>query len=155
MSYLDLLTIIGFVGADPEQRQARNNNGSKYDVSCRRHAAVVEEHRRRIGVENRMASRLRVPPAARSASRRRLRKVRTCSSRAASLAQRTNPETAKARKPRPTSRRSGAVRADSLDIPETGYVKTAFGRSKAFWGEISGQLASQNFFLTIWCLTPT
>ena len=29
MSYLNSVTIIGFVGADPEQRQARNNNGSK------------------------------------------------------------------------------------------------------------------------------
>jgi len=26
------VTIIGFVGADPEQRQARNNNGSKFTV---------------------------------------------------------------------------------------------------------------------------
>ena len=26
------MTIIGFVGADPEQRQARNNNGSKFTV---------------------------------------------------------------------------------------------------------------------------
>jgi single-strand DNA-binding protein len=31
MSYLNSLTIIGFVGADPEQRQARNN-GSKFTV---------------------------------------------------------------------------------------------------------------------------
>jgi single stranded DNA-binding protein len=30
MSYS--VTIIGFVGADPEQRQARNNNGSKFTV---------------------------------------------------------------------------------------------------------------------------
>ena len=30
MSYLNSVTIIGFVGADPEQRQARNNNGSKF-----------------------------------------------------------------------------------------------------------------------------
>src|SRR5260370_17702308 len=29
MSYLNSVTIIGFVGADPEQRQARNNNGAK------------------------------------------------------------------------------------------------------------------------------
>jgi single-stranded DNA-binding protein len=26
------VTVIGFVGADPEQRQARNNNGSKFTV---------------------------------------------------------------------------------------------------------------------------
>jgi len=26
------VTIIGFVGADPEQRQARNHNGSKFTV---------------------------------------------------------------------------------------------------------------------------
>jgi single-stranded DNA-binding protein len=32
MSYLNSGTIIGFVGADPEQRQARNNNGSKFTV---------------------------------------------------------------------------------------------------------------------------
>ena len=31
MSYLNSVTIIGFVGADPEQRQARNN-GSKFSV---------------------------------------------------------------------------------------------------------------------------
>ena len=30
MSYLNSVTIIGFVGADPEQRQARNNNGWKF-----------------------------------------------------------------------------------------------------------------------------
>jgi len=30
MSYL--VTIIGFAGADQEQRQARNNNGSKFSV---------------------------------------------------------------------------------------------------------------------------
>src|SRR6266702_256602 len=32
MSYLNSITIVGFVGADPEQRQARNNNGSKFTV---------------------------------------------------------------------------------------------------------------------------
>ena len=32
MSYLNSVTIIGFVGAEPEQRQARNNNGSKLTV---------------------------------------------------------------------------------------------------------------------------
>ncbi len=31
MSYLNSVTIAGFVGADPEQRQARNN-GSKFTV---------------------------------------------------------------------------------------------------------------------------
>jgi single-strand DNA-binding protein len=31
MSYLNSITIVGFVGADPEQRQARNN-GSKFTV---------------------------------------------------------------------------------------------------------------------------
>ncbi len=30
MSYLNSVTIIGFVGADPEERQARNNNGGKF-----------------------------------------------------------------------------------------------------------------------------
>jgi len=61
---MNSVTIVGFVGADPEQRQARNNNGSKFNSSLRRHAAVVEEHRRRVGVEDRVASRLRVPSAA-------------------------------------------------------------------------------------------
>jgi hypothetical protein len=32
MSYLNSVTIIGIVGADPEQRKARNNNGSKFTV---------------------------------------------------------------------------------------------------------------------------
>src|SRR5467141_727849 len=32
MSYLNSVTIMGFVGADPEQRQTRNNNGSKFTV---------------------------------------------------------------------------------------------------------------------------
>jgi len=31
MSYLNSITIVGFVGADPEQRQARHN-GSKFTV---------------------------------------------------------------------------------------------------------------------------
>ena len=31
MSYLNSITIVGFVGADPEQRQARNS-GSKFTV---------------------------------------------------------------------------------------------------------------------------
>ena len=31
MSYLNSVTIVGFVGADPEQRQARNS-GSKFTV---------------------------------------------------------------------------------------------------------------------------
>src|SRR5258708_6813029 len=75
MSYLKSVTIIGFVGAAPEQRQARNNNGGKFTRTIshlgagHRHAEVVEEHRRRMGLENRVASRLRVPPAARRISR--------------------------------------------------------------------------------------
>jgi len=32
MSYFNSATIVGFVGADPEQRQARNYNGSKFTV---------------------------------------------------------------------------------------------------------------------------
>jgi len=32
MAYLNLVTLVGFVGSDPEQRQARNNNGSKFTV---------------------------------------------------------------------------------------------------------------------------
>jgi single-strand DNA-binding protein len=32
MSYLNSVTLVGFVGSDPEQRQARNNNGSKFTV---------------------------------------------------------------------------------------------------------------------------
>ena len=29
---INSVTILGFVGADPQQRQARNNNGSKFTV---------------------------------------------------------------------------------------------------------------------------
>jgi single-strand DNA-binding protein len=32
MSYLNSVTLVGFVGSDPEQRQARNNNSSKFTV---------------------------------------------------------------------------------------------------------------------------
>jgi single-stranded DNA-binding protein len=32
MAYLNSITLVGFVGSDPEQRQARNNNGSKFTV---------------------------------------------------------------------------------------------------------------------------
>lgn len=32
ISYLNSVPIIGFVGADPEQRQARNGNGSKFTI---------------------------------------------------------------------------------------------------------------------------
>ena len=46
MSYLNSVTIIGFVGADPEQRQARNNNGSKFTVLSLATQRSWEEHRR-------------------------------------------------------------------------------------------------------------
>ncbi len=32
MPYMNSVTIIGYVGADPEQRQARNGNSSKFTV---------------------------------------------------------------------------------------------------------------------------
>jgi single-stranded DNA-binding protein len=42
MSYLNSVTIIGFVGADPEQRQARNNNGSKFTAPQRSPVSSTE-----------------------------------------------------------------------------------------------------------------
>lgn len=54
MSYS--VTIVGFVGADPEQRQARNN-GSKFHCSFCRHTTLLEKRRRRMGLESRVASR--------------------------------------------------------------------------------------------------
>src|SRR6266478_3678363 len=62
MSYLNSVTIVGFVGADPEQRQARNN-GSKFTVSFRRHATLLEKRRRRMGLESRVASHRDFPPS--------------------------------------------------------------------------------------------
>ena len=38
---MNSLTIVGFVGADPEQRQARNN-GSKFIDLFRRHTTLLE-----------------------------------------------------------------------------------------------------------------
>ena len=42
MSYLNSVTIVGFVGADPEQRQSRNN-GSKFTVLSGRHTTLLEK----------------------------------------------------------------------------------------------------------------
>src|SRR5260370_17248112 len=59
---INSVTIIGFVGADPEQRQARNKNGGKFTRNIshlgagRRHARGVEENPPPKGVENREAS---------------------------------------------------------------------------------------------------
>ncbi len=66
MSYLNSVTIIGFVGADPEQRcrlrarSATSAEQQRLEVhrSFRRHAAVMEERRRRMCVENGVAPRL-------------------------------------------------------------------------------------------------
>jgi hypothetical protein len=48
------------------RQQARAAEQQRFEVhrSFRRHAAVVEEHRRRMGVKDGVASRLRVPSAA-------------------------------------------------------------------------------------------
>jgi hypothetical protein len=77
MSYPNSVTTIGFVGADPERSrferapQCASAEQQRLEVhrSFRRHAAVVEEHRRRMGLEDRVAPRLRVPPAAAIRSR--------------------------------------------------------------------------------------
>jgi len=97
MSYLNSVTIIGFVGADPEQRQARNNNGSKFTVLS------VATQRSWKNAQDEWSVR-----DWRNSSRRRSRKARTCSLRAALSARRTNAKLAKARKPRPPSRPFGA-----------------------------------------------
>jgi single-stranded DNA-binding protein len=43
--YLNSVTIVGFVGADPEQRQARNS-GTKFNRAIGRHAAFLEKRTR-------------------------------------------------------------------------------------------------------------
>ncbi|HKN73692.1 MAG TPA: hypothetical protein VJW94_00845 [Candidatus Acidoferrum sp.] len=43
MSYLSSVTIVGFVEADPEQRQARNN-GSKFTVLCAENERLLQDH---------------------------------------------------------------------------------------------------------------
>ena len=63
MSCLNSVTIVGFVGADPEQRQARNN-GSKFHRSFRRDTTLLEKRRRRMGLESRVASRSDISPSA-------------------------------------------------------------------------------------------
>jgi len=62
MSYLNSVTIVGFVGAEPEQRQARNN-GSKFTVLPSLHNAPGKR-RRRMGLESRVASRRDISPSA-------------------------------------------------------------------------------------------
>src|SRR5260370_5058474 len=53
---INSVTIIGFVGADPEQRPARNKNGGELPRQIfhlragPRYATHVAEHRRRTGV---------------------------------------------------------------------------------------------------------
>src|SRR5438552_5686928 len=53
-SWLTPVTLVGFVGADPEQRQARNN-GSKFTRSFCRNTTLMEKRRRRMGLESRVA----------------------------------------------------------------------------------------------------
>ena len=65
MSYLNSVTIIGFVGEDPEQRQARNNNGSKFTVLSVATQRSWKNTDDEWGAEDRVASRLGVPAAAR------------------------------------------------------------------------------------------
>ena len=63
MSYLNSVTIIGFVGADPEQRQARNNNGSKFTVLSVATQRSWKNTDDEWASKNRVAPRLRVPSA--------------------------------------------------------------------------------------------
>jgi len=62
MSYLNSVTIVRFVRADPEQLQARNK---RFEVhrSFRRHTALLEKRRRRMGLESRVASRYDISPS--------------------------------------------------------------------------------------------
>ena len=91
--YLNSVTIIGFVGADPEQRQARNNNGSKFTVlsvatqRSWKNAAGRVGPRRPSGTAS--ASSAHGSP---NTSQRPSRRARTSSSKAASSARPTNAE---------------------------------------------------------------
>ena len=62
--YLNSVTIVGFVGADPEQRQARKQR-REIHRSFGRHTAVLEERAGRVVLEDRVAPRLHLPPATR------------------------------------------------------------------------------------------
>jgi hypothetical protein len=53
--YLNSVTIAGFAGADPEQRQAKGN-GTKFTVlSVATQRSWKEKRRRRMGLEDRVA----------------------------------------------------------------------------------------------------
>ena len=99
MSYLNSATIVGFVGADPEQRQARNN-GSKFTVLSVATQRSWKKRRRRMGLASRVASRRFFALGWLSALSATSRKALMCRSKAASSARPTG-RTAKARGPRP------------------------------------------------------
>lgn len=98
MSYLNSVTIVGFVGADPEQRQARNN-GSKFtvlSVATQRSWKNANGSRKSSGIASRFFA-LAWPSPFSTASGKAL----TSWSKAASSARPTGRRTAKARRPRP------------------------------------------------------
>jgi hypothetical protein len=63
MSYMNSVTIIAFVGADPEQRSAEEL--IEVHRSVRRHAALLKERARRVDLESRVAPRCDFPLASR------------------------------------------------------------------------------------------
>src|SRR5712691_8603716 len=106
MSYLNSVTLIGFVGADPEQRQARNN-GSKFtvlSVATQRSWKNAEDEWSSKTEWHRIAIfRPRLAEYVLTA----IRKALTSSSKAASSARLTSGRMAKARRRRPRRSRRG------------------------------------------------
>jgi hypothetical protein len=99
MSYLNSVTIVGFVGADPEQRQARNN-GSQFTVlSVATQRSWKTQKTNGSRKSSGIASRYFAPGWLRLFSTTS-RKALTCSSKAALLARPTSRRMAKARRPR-------------------------------------------------------
>jgi len=106
MSYLNSVTLVGFVGADPEQRQARSN-GAKFTVLSVATQRSWKKRAGRVELKNRVAPHLHLPSATGRTRRYgdqegRARPRRKASSSAAP----TSARTARARSPRrPRSRR--------------------------------------------------
>jgi hypothetical protein len=103
---MNSVTIVGFVGADPEQRQARNN-GSKFTVLS------VATQRSWKNAEDEWVSKVewhRVAifrPRLAEAVLTNIKKALMCSSKAASSARPTNNRTARARSRKPRRLRRG------------------------------------------------
>jgi hypothetical protein len=106
MAYLNSITLVGFVGSDPEQRQAKGN-GSKFTVLS---VATQRSWKNADGEWSSKTEWHRVVvfrPLLASVSLRLSRRVLTYSSKAHSSARPTNNRTAKARSRRPRRLRRG------------------------------------------------